>query len=85
MGTEVAAGRAKLYELAQTLRAVVTLEQLRLAEQAEQRAAELHELKLADLRSQVKAAVEDKTAGGTQTLTREDVYDLVDQVMRGAA
>jgi len=73
------------YKLPDFVKAMLAIRDLTLSEQANRRAEELHEIRLADLRSKVKTAVEDKTAGGTKSLTREDVYDLVDQVMRGAA
>lgn len=79
------AGRIGKLDVAKALRSLAALKQVAISEQAELRAQELHELKLADLRSQLRGAVESKTAAGTKTLTREDVYDLVDQIMRGAA
>jgi len=85
IGEALLAGRIGKLNVAAALGNLKELKTLSLEEQANRRANEIHELKLADLRSKVKAAVEDKTAGGTKNLTREDVYDLVDQVMRGAA
>lgn len=79
------AGRIGKLDVAKALRSLAVVKQVSISEQAEQRARELHELKLADLRCKLHVAVEAKTAAGTKTLTREDVYDLVDQIMRGAA
>lgn len=81
IGEAVAAGRVKVYELTQAVRALVALEQLRLAQADEARKAELHEHRMKDFR----AAVEQATDAGRKTLSREDVYELVDQVMRGEA
>jgi hypothetical protein len=38
-----------------------------------------------DAREKLRKAADEKTGGGQQTLTREDVYDMVDAVMTGGA
>jgi len=48
----------------------------------EKRAAEKHEAWRTEVTARLKTATDEKSEGG-KTLTREDVYDLVDQVMRG--
>lgn len=50
----------------------------------EARAAEKHDAWRRDVTTKLKAATDVKSEGG-KSLTREDVYDLVDQVMRGKA
>lgn len=73
------------YALPRVLTALAGLQRLAIEEQAERRAAELHELKLTQLRQSLRQAVEAASQSGAEPLTREAVYDLVDQVMRGAA
>ena len=75
------AGNVKVYELNNTLRMLADLDRVEIQQEAERRAKELHEAKLKELR----AAVETETESGTKSLSRENVYDLVDKVMRGAA
>ena len=65
------------------VKAVVSLSELTLKEDAAERAEELHEIKLAQLREKMKVAIDEKTEDGAKELTRADVYDLVDKVMRG--
>ena len=62
------------------LRDVLKLEEVE--KPASERAEEKHEQWRAEMAAKTKKAVDERTEGG-KTLTREDVYDLVDQVMRG--
>lgn len=51
-----------------------------------EREAETHEAKMELLdakRRELRQAIDAKSAGGTKAMTREDVYDLVDSIMRG--
>jgi hypothetical protein len=52
----------------------------------QERAQERHEANMVLLNAkanELRAAVDVKSAGGTKSMTREDVYDLVDSIMRG--
>lgn len=95
----LSAGRMKDGKLPEVLNSLVKLARLQQLEEdgrrkderlaqladANKRAQEQHELKIADMRKAMKAAVETKTESGAKPITREDVYDMIDQVMRGAA
>lgn len=81
----LATGRLGKLDVGKALRSLAALKELCIAEAAEKRAQELHEIKLADLRSKMKAAVDKETGGGTKSVTRDDVYQLVDDIMRGKA
>lgn len=76
------AGDPKLYEIVSVLARVQEHDRVAVQQEAGKRAAEIHELKLKDLRTRFKADVEAKTQGD-KTLSREDVYDLIDKAMRG--
>lgn len=78
-------GEVPPYMLPQYVKSMVELANLDLRESAEERALEIHETKMVELRAKAKQEVEAKTVGGTKPMTREDVYDLVDKIMRGAA
>ena len=73
------AKRLKSYTLPSFVKALIDLRELNIKEESEKRAAELHEMKLRELRK----AVDKQTEGGAKSLTRGDVYDLIDNVMRG--
>lgn len=67
-------GRVKVYEVAQAMRALLAIEEAGLAANADRRAEELHELKLAELRKRQAAELEglQRTAG----LTDEQVQEI---------
>lgn len=77
-------GDAKLYEIVSTLSRVHDFDRLTMERAAEARAAEKHEAWKAEVSKTLRAAVEGKTTSG-ETMTRADVYDLIDDVMRGKA
>ena len=95
----LSAGRLKDGKLPEVLNSLVKLARLQQLEEdgrrkderlaqladANKRAQEQHELKIADMRKALKAAVETKTESGAKPITREDVYDMIDSVMRGTA
>ena len=72
-----------LPSIAINIRALIACMQLTLEERAEARAAELHKIKIDQLSKDLQKDVETKSEGGTKTLTRDDVYDLIDKAMRG--
>ena len=79
------AGRCKPGHLASFMDSAVRLEKLRLDEQATRRANELHEAKMTELRGKMRAAVKSAEDAGQKSFSRDDVYDMIDRVMRGEA
>lgn len=77
-------GDAKLYETVALLSRIQAFDKLEIDRAADTRAAELHELKLTELRKSMKEAVDARTGSGEQ-MGREEVYDLIDSIMRGEA
>lgn len=77
----LSAGSSKLYELMLVTRGKREVEKLDIERMTEARAGELHAVKMASLRATMKKDVDARTSEG-ETLTREDVYDLIDQAMR---
>lgn len=75
-------GDAKLYEIVSTLSRVHDFDRLSMEKAAEARAAEKHEAWKNEVSKGLRAAVE-ATSPESETLTRDDVYDLIDNVMRG--
>lgn len=69
--------------IATAVRAMTDCMRLSLDEEAEKRAAELHKIKLDQLSKTLRKDVDEKTANGTRTLSREDVHDMIDAIMRG--
>jgi hypothetical protein len=78
------AGDTKAYEDARYLSEALRFQRLKIDEAVDDRAAELHELKLTELRKSMKEAVDARTGSGEQ-MGREEVYDLIDSIMRGEA
>jgi len=76
------AGDAKMYELALVVGRRHERERIDIEQRAEKRATELHQVKLEQLSKDLRKQVEERTEGD-KSLTRADVYDLIDQVMRG--
>lgn len=81
---DVAAGELPPYEYAKLIGALIKREELDLRTSAEERARELHALKVAELRRAVTTATEGED-GQERQLTRQAAMDLIDQVMRGGA
>ena len=78
------AGDAKVYELLLVSRSKREADKAKIEERIDARAEELHKIKIDQLSKDLRKDVETKSEGGTKTLTREDVYDLIDQAMRGS-
>ncbi len=68
--------------IASALRALADRRRLTIDEFAEKRAAELHDIKIEQLSKDIRRDVEARTEDG-KTLSREDVYDMIDKIMRG--
>ena len=79
IGQALITGEMPAYALPNVLQAISKMSRAYTAKEAEQRARELHEQKM----GQLKAAVETATNGGEKKLSLGDVVDLVDQVMKG--
>lgn len=79
----VLAGQVKASTLASLMIAVSALKGSKVREEADRRAGEKHEVWKAEKSRQLKSSVDEKTQNGAKSLTRDDVYDLVDKVMRG--
>lgn len=78
------AGDSKLYETMSLLSRIQEFDRLEIERAAEARAGEKHEAWRAEASKRIRAAVEARTPSG-ETLTREAVCDMIDQVMRGGA
>lgn len=77
------AGGMKPYEMASLIARVQEHDRLAIQRDADKRAAELHRIKLDQLSKDLRKDIDAKTEGGTKTLNREDVYDMIDKIMRG--
>lgn len=77
-------GEEKVYAINGAIRALVDLAELDIKREADTRARDLHELKLRQLRAAVEEASTD-AEGREKRLSRGEVYDLIDAVMRGEA
>ncbi|MDX2197923.1 MAG: hypothetical protein SF069_03010 [Phycisphaerae bacterium] len=80
MQTAIAAGLVKPGQLASYLDSSLRYQKLLLDRDVNARAAEMHAAKMAKVREAMHAAV---AASEKPELTREAVYDLIDQAMRG--
>lgn len=76
-------GEMKPYEMASLIARVQEHDRIGIQKEAEARAAELHRIKLEQLSKTLKKDVDTKSENGTKTLQREDVYDMIDKIMRG--
>ncbi len=77
------AGDAKVYELVLLSKSRREHDKLELEKAAESRAEELHRIKLEQVSKTLRKDVDERTEGGTKTLKREEVYDMIDKIMRG--
>ena len=76
------AGSIKPYEAASLYARVQENRRIKVLEEANERAQEKFDLEIEDRSKRLRTAVEAKTGSG-ETMTRADVYDLIDNVMRG--
>ncbi len=68
--------------VAPLMMAMAARRRVSIQERAENRAKELHDIKIEQLSKDLRKDVEERTEGG-KTLTREDVYDMIDKIVRG--
>lgn len=78
------AGDAKLYEIVSTLSRVHDFDRLQMERAAEARAADKHEAWKKEVEKSIRSTLDDESNADKKSFTREDVYDMIDQVMRGA-
>lgn len=64
-------------------KALIACMQLRFEEEAEKRAAELHQIKVTQLTKDLRSEVDARSENGNKTLTRAEVYDMIDAIARG--
>ena len=76
------AGAIPPYVLIDLMRASQASQLVELKQQAEERAAELHEVKMQQISKDLRKEVDERTQDG-EKLTRENVYDMIDKIMRG--
>lgn len=78
------AGDSKAYEDVALLSRIQEYDKIEINRAAEKRAAELHEIKVEQMSKDLRSEIEKRTPNGEQ-MSREDVFDLIDQVMRQEA
>lgn len=77
-------GQPTLAQSSMALSALVAERKRQEAEERGRLATELLAAKVAGIKAELRRGVEQRSESGAKALTREDVYDLVDQVMRGS-
>lgn len=78
------AGDSKAYEDVALLSRIQEYDKIEINRAADDRAAELHRIKVEQMSKDLRSEIEKRTPNGEQ-MSREDVFDLIDQVMRGEA
>ncbi|MCB9852777.1 MAG: hypothetical protein H6819_06750 [Phycisphaerales bacterium] len=78
------AGDTKGYEDVALLSRIQEYDKIEINRAADERAAELHRIKVEQMSKDLRSEIEKRTPNGEQ-MSREDVFDLIDQVMRGEA
>lgn len=74
-----------LPHLAAASKAQTDLLRLDIEKQVEKRAEEIHGVRLNEFQGRLKQVVNEKAEGGAKALTSQDVYGLIDDVIRGKA
>lgn len=83
MADALVAGAVEPYVIPKFISSLNALQKFQLEEEAAKRAAELHAMKMTELRGKLKAELETPENAQKKTFTRADVADMVDRVMRG--
>lgn len=76
------AGDTKGHEDAKFLAQTLRYQRLKIEEAAEARAEEIHQAKVEQLTKELREEVDKRSPNG-ESMGREEVYDLIDRVMRG--
>lgn len=76
------AGDSKAYEDVALLSRIQEYDKIEINRAAEQRAAELHIIKIEQMSKDLRREIEERTPNGEQ-LSRDDVFDMIDRIMRG--
>jgi len=76
------AGDSKAYEDVAMLGRIQEFDKIEINRAADERAAELHRIKVEQMSKDLRSEVEKRTPNGEQ-LSRDDVFDMIDNIMRG--
>lgn len=78
------AGDTKMYELATVIGRRHERSRLDIDVEANRRAQEKHDEWKKEVEKSIRSTLDDESKAGKKSFTREDVYDMIDKVMRGA-
>lgn len=81
---ETAQSGAKPYELASLFARVQDHDRIEIQKAADERAQDKHEAWKKEVEKSIRSTLDSESNADKKSFTREDVYDMIDQVMRGA-